>query len=151
MKQVLLFGKKITFAIASKIERTMILAYGIFLLWFNVLFVQLKDNGWEHKVTWFGNIQSSAFEQAIIILILFHLILMALVFVSINSKATNQIFDYFIAVLTIFGVAMVLTGFLLARYTTNIHFLFIDYNITDFYIIGVALEVIGGLYYAFTK
>jgi len=75
------------------VELVALFFYVVFFLWWDVLNNKLLDIGLDYRVTWFGNITSSALDLGIVILILFHISLMVLFLMSLRSKDTNRIWD----------------------------------------------------------
>jgi hypothetical protein len=143
--------KLIQFATPHRFELIMLSLYFIFFLWWDVLQNQLLLMGMGHRVTWFAGITSSAMDLGVIVLIAFHIVLMTLFLYSLKSKATNRTYDIIAGTLAFFGVAIVLSGFMLAQHETMIRFLFINMNVVSYYHIGVAIEMLVGVYWAFTK
>lgn len=145
------FGKRVVLGTPHRIELILLFAYAVFFLWWDVLQNKVLDLGIGYKVTWFAGIQSTALDLGIIMLILFHLCLMGLFLMSLRSKSTSNTIDIIVGVLAFFGVAIVLSGFINSIYSDTIRFLFINMGSTDFYHIGVGIEMGAGLYWALTK
>lgn len=142
-----IFGQKITFGFTHRIEMVLLFLYAVLFLTFDIVQNRII-NAKSFDIIIYG---MKALDLAVILLIAFHLILIALIMMSVNSKSTSTKLDYIIGAITGFGVAIILTGFILTLFTNNINFLFIDLPILSFYHIGVTFEVIGGIYYAVTK
>jgi hypothetical protein len=98
-----------------------------------------------------GTIKALALDVWVIFLILFHLALVGLFLMSLRSKATSRVFDVFIGIFALFGVAILLAGAIVQIYSQTIHFLFMNFNSLDFYHLGVYIEVFAGVYWALTK
>ena len=145
------FGKEITIGTPRRWEFILLFLYAVFFLWWDVLQNKVLDLGINYRVTWFSGITTSALDLAIIILILFHIVLMSLFVLSLKSKDTSSFWDVFVGTMAFFGVAIVLTGFVNSHYSETIRFMFINMGSTDFYHIGVFIEMVSGLYWAMTK
>lgn len=145
-------GKKaIQFATPRKSELILLFLYGIFFMWFDLLQNKAIDLGIDYKVNWFGDVMTSALDLSIIMLIIFHIILVSLFLISLKSKGTHRIYDSIMGVIALFGIAILLGGFVNSLYSDTIRFLFIDMSSTEFYHVGVAIEFVYGLYLAFTS
>jgi steroid 5-alpha reductase family enzyme len=150
-KVQLLKNKVLQFATPHKTEKILLFLYVTFFLWWDVLQNKVLDLGVDYRVTWWGTTTSSALDLGIVILILFHLTLMALFLMSLKSKATNSTYDVIVGIMAFFGVAIILSGFVNEIYSPTIRFLFIDMPSTTYYHIGVLIEFLAGLYWALTK
>jgi hypothetical protein len=146
-----LFGKQITLGTPHRVEMVLLFVYAVTYLWFDVIQNKVLDNGIYYMVSWVEGIKSSALDLSIIMLIIFHMVLMALFLMSLRSKGTNRFWDIIVGTLAFFGVAITLTGFVHGINSEQIRFLFIDMRTITFYHIGVGIEMFAGLYWAFTK
>jgi len=144
-------NKTIEIGTPHRLELVLIFLYAVFFLWWDVVQNKVLDLGIDYRVTWFAGITTSALDLAIILLIAFHIVLMALFLMSLRSKDTSRVFDVIVGTLAFFGVAIVLTGFTVGIYSETIRFLFINMSTLSFYHIGVGIEMFAGLYWAFTK
>ena len=153
----LLKGKFLVIATPHSVERVLLFLYAIFFLWWDVLQNKVLDLGIDYHVTWWknmpflGTFTSSALDTGIIILILFHITLVSLFIMSLDSKSTHRVFDRIVGTIALFGVAIVLTGFVNSLYSETIRFLFIDMESTTFYHLGVGIEFLAGFYWAWTR
>lgn len=143
--------KTLTFATPHRIEMILIFLYALLFLWWDVVQNKVLDIGLEYRVTWFGDITTSALDLSIILLIAFHVVLMTLFLLSLQSKKTHRTYDVIVGAAALFGVAIVLAGFVNNIHAESIRFLFIDMSSTSFYHIGVGIEIFAGIYWAFTK
>lgn len=98
-----------------------------------------------------GTIRALALDVWVVFLILFHLSLMALFLMSLQSKNTHRTYDVIVGILAFFGVAILLAGAIVQIYSDTIHFLFVNMASIDFYHIGVYIEIGAALYWAMTK
>jgi len=149
------FGKEIVIGTPHRVEMVLIFAYAVFFLWWDVLQNKVLDLGIDYRVTWFAGLSSTALDLAIIILILFHVVLMSLFVTSLDiggkRKDTHHLWDIIIGTLALFGVAIVLSGWLWSIDHETIRFLFVNMKSISFYHIGVSFEMLAGTYWAFTK
>ncbi len=146
-----IFGKNIAFGRPKRLEMIFLFFYAVFFLWWDVLQNKVLDNGLNYSVTWISGITTSALDLGVIMLILFHICLMSLFIMSLQSKDTHRLFDVIVGALAFFGVAIVLSGFVNSLYSDTIRFLFIDMPTINFYHIGVLIEMIAGTYWAITQ
>lgn len=146
-----IFGKQIEFGLPGKIETFLIFMYAVFFLWWDVLQNKVLDLGRDYRVTWFGDITTRALDLAVIMLVLFHVVLLALFVMSLKSKRTHSSLDILVGGLALFGVAITLSGFVNSLYSETIRFLFIDMKSISYYHIGVGIEMFAGAYWALTK
>jgi hypothetical protein len=146
-----LFGKKITLGTPHRVEMVLIFFYTLLLLWWDVVQNQILSFGVEHRVTWAFDVTTRALDLGIILLIGFHIVLMLMFLMSLRSKKTNRVFDIIIGTLAFFGVAIVLSGFIVSLYSETIRFLFVDLPVLTYYHIGILFEVVAGLYWALTQ
>jgi len=144
-------GKKIELGLPKRLEMIFLFLYAVFFLWWDVLQNKVIDLGIEYKVTWFSGIATTALDLGIVMLILFHICLMGLFLMSLKSKATSRVYDIIVGTLAFFGVAIVLAGFVNSIYSDSIRFLFVNMSSINFYHIGVGIEMLAGLYWAFTQ
>jgi hypothetical protein len=141
----------ITFASPHRVEMLLLLFYALFFLGFDIVKNTVTAFGVGHSNVFFGGITIPALDNAIIFLIAFHVILVSLFVRSILSRATHKSYDIFMGTFALFGVAILLAGFINELYSPTIRFLFIDMDSVSFYHIGVAFELIYALYLGFTK
>lgn len=143
-------GKNIAFGLPKRTEFFLLFAYAVFFLWWDVLQNKVLDLGIDYRVTWFADITTRALDLAVVQLILFHLALMGLFVFSLKSRRTHNFWDVIVGALALFGVAIVLSGFINSLYSDTIHFLFINMKSVSYYHIGVGIEMGAGLYWALT-
>lgn len=143
--------KLIVLATPKREESILLFLYVTFLLWWDVVQNKVLDFGLDYRVTWFGDITSNALDLAIVLLIIFHITLMLLFVLSLRSKGTHRLYDVIAGTIAFFGVAILLSGFINGLHSETIRFLFVDMKSISFYHIGIGLEFMAGLYWAFTK
>jgi hypothetical protein len=142
---------KLTIAAPRRAEVVVLALFITFLMWWDVLNNQILSYGLGHRVTWFGDITTLAIDLASIMIFLTHVALLTLFIMSLKSKSTSASLDIVVGALALFGVAILLGGFINGLYSGNIRFFFMTMSSISFYHIGVGLEFIAAFYYAFTK
>jgi hypothetical protein len=135
-------------------KRQELIALSLFFFFFFIADLaqnKFLDLGMDYQVIFFWNITAPAILLWEVFLILFHCALVWLFVLSIESKATNKVYDLGVGVLSLFGVAILLAGVINQIYATNIYFLGMTLRSIDFYHLGVYIEIFSGFYWAFTK
>lgn len=78
-------------------------------------------------------------------------LLMALFLNSMRGKSTDAIYDVIVAIFAFFGLMIMMTGVYAQLYTDSIYFFYSMYKPINFYHMGVYIEILASLYWAFTK
>lgn len=145
--------KLIVFATPNRVERILLSLFFFFFFISDLAQNKFIDLGIDYSVIVFWHMKALALDVWVIFLILFHVVLMSLFLMSLQSKATNKIYDIIVGVVAFFGVAILLAGVVVQIYNPEglMRFLFVDWKPIDFYHLGVYLEMFAGFYWAFTK
>lgn len=145
--------KLVKYAIPSKIESILIGMLFLLLFLFDILQNKFQDLGLDYEVTVFSGLTFTAITGFWIALIIYLFIFFALIIRSAWDRATHPNIDYFIGIITLFGLFMIVTGAIGGIYfgtNEGITWLF-NLKQINLYHIGVALQVIGALYFLVTK
>lgn len=142
---------KIRLGLPKRTEVGLLALFILALFWFDVLQNKVLDKGIDYEVTWFGNVTSSALFLATLMIILVHIFLFLLFVFSLKSRGTSFLLDAFIGMFALFGVAILLAGFVNIIHSDIIVFLGITMKSITFYHIGILIEVVYALYTAFTE
>jgi hypothetical protein len=149
------FGREIVIGTPHRIEIVLLVAFIFALFQFDVVQNKVIDLGVDYSVTWFSNVQSRALDLAIMDFVVAHIILVLLFVLSLDisnrRSDTHHMWDILIGSMVLFGMSILLSGFINSIYSDTIRFLFINMKSISYYHIGVFFEVIGAFYYAFTK
>lgn len=152
------FGKKISLGTPRKWEVVLLTFYFIFFFIGNQAQNKFLDNGLDYEVIVLslpdslgGTISALAIDIWIIFIIIFHIILLALFLMSLKSKKTHRLFDSIFGGTALFGVAILFAGVYNQINSDIIYFLFRAFKSISFYHIGVYIEIIYGVYLAFTR
>ena len=141
----------IQFASPHRVELILIALFLTFGLWFDIVQNQIISYGFGHRVTWFGNVSTSAFDLAMVMLFAFHIVLVTLFVRSLRSKDTSAVFDMIVGTLALFGVAIMLSGFFNDAYGKMVTLFGFTLSAVSYYHVGIAIEGLTVMYYAFTK
>lgn len=145
--------RQIKFGFPDLLESFLIGALFLFLFLFDVLQNKFQDLGLDYRVHITSGITFNAIAGFWVVILIYHIILMALIVRSVWEKGTHHIWDYIIGALTLIGLFIIIAGAIAGIYfdaSEAISWMFNIKQIT-FYHMGVALQVIGALYFLMTK
>lgn len=144
-------NKVIVFATPHRLELILLALYLFFFFVADLAQNKLLDLGLSYNVIVFWNITAPALYVWQIFLILFHVALVGLFVLSLQSKDTNRFYDLIVGTVALFGVAILLAGVIVQIYSPMISFLWMNMRSIDFYHAGVYLEMFAALYWCLTK
>lgn len=143
--------KFIQFATPHRKELMLLMLYVVAFLWADVLNNKVIDRGMDYRVTWFTGITSNAYDLFFIIFIIFHIILVSLFVLSLQSKATSRTYDLIMGTIALFGVAILMGAFFQQMHVQTVRFLWIEMSVLDMWHIGVTITMLYALYLSITK
>ena len=108
------------------------------------------DLGANYRVILFWNTTISAMLLWQISLVIFLCLSVALFLLSLKSKQTNRIFDIFVAIIGLFGFALLMSGVYLQMYATNVYFFTTIQPPINVYHVGVYAQLFVAIYHTFT-
>ena len=142
--------KKIHFSLPTRIE-TFLLVTIVFLLFLaDISLHKAADFGLDYKVTVFSGLQIKAIILFWVGIILYHILLVVLISRALLDRGTHHFYDAFTGIFILFGVAVILSGALFHFNPSPIPVFNIVVSVIDFYHFGIALQVIGLIYYSLT-
>lgn len=150
-KWKLVKNKVIQFATPHRLELILVALYLGFFFVSDLAQNKVIDLGRDYKVIVFWNITAPALLVWEVFLILFHIVLISLFILSLQSKATSRTYDVTMGVIALFGVAILFAGVVNQFYSPTIYFLGLTLESIDFYHLGVYIEMAYALYLVFTK
>ena len=142
--------KVITFGTPHRVELIILSFFiGIFFL-AEILNNKLLVLGANYRVSLFWNTTISAMLLWQISLVIFLCLSVALFLLSLKSKQTNRIFDIFVAIIGLFGFALLMSGVYLQMYATNVYFFTTIQPPINVYHVGVYAQLFVAIYHTFT-
>ena len=146
--------RSIRLGLPDKIEGFFLGGMFLFLYWQDVLQNKFQDLGLGHQVTWITGITTKAINLFWVTIIFYHIFLFSVIARSIWLKrSTHHYLDFIIGAIMIIGIFFVITGAIAGIYfETNVPIEWF-FNITqiNIYHIGIAIQIIGALYFSITK
>jgi len=143
--------KIIQFATPHRKELMLLMLYVVAFLWSDVLQNKIFDKGLDYRVTWFGSITSNAYDMFFVMFFIFHIILVSLFVLSLQSKATNRTYDLIMGTIALFGVGILMGAFFQQMHSNTVRFLWINMGTLDMWHIGVSITMLYALYLSLTK
>ena len=147
-------GTRIRFGKPHKFEVVLLVLALIFFAWSDVLQNKFLDNSLEYKVTVFGDIQFTAINGFWIAIFIYHILLFILIITALfrnDRTQTGHVTDGIVGIIMTFSTSLVILGSIGGIYTSNIPFFSFNTSVINVYHIGVAGQILGGLFFAITS
>jgi hypothetical protein len=142
-------GKRIAFGLPKRFEIFLLVMYSLLLFLFDINQNKRIDFGPDYMVTVFEGFKINAGDLALVALILFHLVLFTLFVYSLKRPGTHEYWDIAIGALALFGVAILLAGYMNEINNVPTYF-FVELESVSFYHIGIAFQIIAAVYWSLT-
>lgn len=142
-------GKGISFRLPKRLEIFLLVAAALTLFLMDINVNKVADLGVDYRVTVFSSFQPLAINVFIFGLVLYHILLVGLILRAIVDKGTHLMWDALVGMIVVFGTYIVVSGAILQIQGIKA-LTFWDVLTINFYHVGIALQIIGLLYYSLT-